>query len=90
MERAAPMGNDEGDVGEQEAADIRAQVARVLRDLGDPEPPLNLDVVIEQLKLDFKYYSSTDLSTFDEIAHRSSGRGSASKELPWPWRANWR
>ena len=70
MESAVPMGNDEGDVGEQEAADIRAQVARVLRDLGDPEPPLNLDIVIEQLKLDFKYYSSTDLSTFDEIAHR--------------------
>jgi hypothetical protein len=64
------MESVEGDVGEQEAADIRAQVARVLRDLGNPGPPLDLDAVIEQLKLDFKYYRSTDLSLFDEIAHR--------------------
>jgi hypothetical protein len=64
------MENVEGDVGEQEAADIRAQVERVLRDLGNPEPPLDLGSVIGQLKLDFKYYSSTDLSLFDEFAHR--------------------
>ena len=64
------MESAEGDVGEQEAADIRAQVARVLRDLGNPEPPLDLEAVIDLLKLDFKYYSSTDLSFFDEIAHQ--------------------
>ncbi len=51
-------------------ADIRAQVARVFRDLGNPEPPLDLEAVIDLLKLDFKYYSSTDLSLFDEIGHR--------------------
>ena len=64
------MESAEGDVGEQEAADIRAQVARVLRDLGNPEPPLDLDAVTDQLKLDFKYYAKTDLSLFDEVAHR--------------------
>ncbi|MET4349578.1 hypothetical protein [Bradyrhizobium sp. RT9a] len=50
------------------AGDIRAQVARVLRDLGDPEPPLDLGSVIGQLNLDFKYDSSADLSLFDEFA----------------------
>jgi hypothetical protein len=64
------MASAESDVGEHEAADIRAQVARVLRDLGNPEPPLDLDAVIDLLKLDFSYYSSTDLSLFDEFAHR--------------------
>ncbi len=64
------MGSAEDDVGEQEAADIRAQVERVLRDLGNPEPPLDLEAVIDLLKLDLKYYSGTDLSLFDEIAHR--------------------
>jgi len=37
------MESAEGNVGEQEAADIRTQIARVLRDLGNPEPPLDLD-----------------------------------------------
>lgn len=64
------MESDEGNLGEEEAADIRFQVARVLRDLGNPEPPLNLEAVIDLLKLDLTYYSSTDLSLFDELAHR--------------------
>jgi hypothetical protein len=64
------MESGDGEVGEQEAADIRAHVARVLRDMGNPEPPLDLDAVTDQLKLDFKYYSKTDLSLFDEVAHR--------------------
>jgi hypothetical protein len=65
-----PTKNDEGDVGEQEAADIRFQVARVLRDLGNPEPPLVLDKVMDLLKLDFNYYNRSDLSLLDEIAHK--------------------
>ena len=64
------MESAEGDVGEQEAADIRAHVSRVLRDMGNPEPPLDLEAVTDQLKLDFRYYSKTDLSLFDEFAHR--------------------
>ena len=64
------MESAEGNVGEQEAADIRTQIARVLRDLGNPEPPLDLNAVTDQLKLDFKYYTKSDLSLFDEFAHR--------------------
>ena len=48
------MESAEGDVGEQEAADIRAHVSRVLRDMGNPEPPLDLEAVTDQLKLDFR------------------------------------
>ncbi len=63
------MESAKGDVGEQEKADIRAQIARVLRDLGNPEPPLDLNAVTDQLKLDLKYYTKADLSLFDEFAH---------------------
>lgn len=42
------------------ASDIEAQVNKVLRGLGNPEPPLRLEDVREILKLDRRYYSSTD------------------------------
>jgi len=64
------MQTDEPEVGDLEAADIRKQVARVLQDLGNPEPPLRLDDVMELLKLDLNYYSSSDLTLLDEIAHK--------------------
>jgi hypothetical protein len=42
------------------ASDIEAQVDKILRGLGNPEPPLRLEDVREILKLDRRYYSSTD------------------------------
>lgn len=52
------------------AQDISELVGKILRDLGNPEPPLNLDLVRELLKLDRHYYSSTDHSALQEVAHR--------------------
>lgn len=57
-------------VGEHEASDIRALVTRVLNDLGSPEPPLSLDMVRELLKLDLKYYSTSNTSFLQDVAHR--------------------
>lgn len=59
-----------GQVGEYEASDIEAIVARLLKDLGNPEPPLDLEMVRRQLDVDLKYYSSNDVGLFDEVAHR--------------------
>lgn len=42
------------------ASDIESQVSKVLRGLGNPEPPLRLEDVREILRLDRRYYSSTD------------------------------
>jgi hypothetical protein len=42
------------------ATDIENQINKVLRGLGNPEPPLRLDDVRELLKLDRRYYSTTD------------------------------
>lgn len=52
------------------AADIDGQVAKVLRDLGSPEPPLDLRLVVELLKLDRGYYSTTDDGVLRETFHR--------------------
>ena len=43
-----------------EASDIDQQVAKVLRGIGNPEPPLRLEDVRELLELDLKFYSSNN------------------------------
>src|SRR5688572_19452621 len=52
------------------ANDIDAQVAKVLRDLGNPDPPLNLAVLRDLLKLDRQYYSTTDEGLLRDVVHR--------------------
>lgn len=52
------------------AADIDAQVLKVLRGLGNPEPPLDLRVARELLKLDRVFYSTTDDNVLREtVSH---------------------
>ena len=53
------------------ARDIDAQVAKILRGLGNPKPPLDLDAVRELLRLDRQYYSSTDVSAIREFVSRA-------------------
>lgn len=60
----------EGAVGEYEKTDINAQVAQILRDLGNPEPPLKLADVRLLLSLDLQYYSSADPGLIAELTHR--------------------
>jgi Zn-dependent peptidase ImmA (M78 family) len=57
------------------AQDINDLVAKVLRDLGRPEPPLNLNLVRELLRLDRQYYSSTEDGALREVAHRLTVAG---------------
>lgn len=57
-------------VGNQEQRDIDKLVARILRDLGNPEPPLSLPQVRQLLALDLTYYSSADVGPLAEFAHR--------------------
>ena len=56
--------------GELERRDIRDQIDRILRDLGNPEPPLILKDVRSILSLDLKYYSSSDPGLVLELMHR--------------------
>lgn len=57
------------------AADIDTQVEKVLRGLGNPEPPLDLREVRELLKLDRRYYSTTDDSFLREMISRMTIAG---------------
>ena len=48
------------------AQDIQDQVDKVLRGLGNPEPPLYLCDVRELLKLDLQFYSTTNTGPLRE------------------------
>jgi hypothetical protein len=65
-----------------EAADLRRQVEKVLRGLGNPEPPLRLEDVRELLRLDRRYYSSTDDSAARETVSRLRIAGKQIMERP--------
>ncbi len=53
-------------LGPRTVTDIDGQVAKVLRGLGNPEPPIDLLLVRDLLKLDRGYYSTTDHSLLRE------------------------
>jgi Zn-dependent peptidase ImmA (M78 family) len=57
-------------LGKRTVADIDGQVAKLLRGLGSPEPPINLHVVRDLLKLDRGYYSTTDNTLLKEVLSR--------------------
>jgi hypothetical protein len=57
-------------LGERTVADIDGQVAKVLRGLGNPEPPVDLRVVRDLLRLDQSFYSTTDDSLLRETISR--------------------
>ena len=51
-------------------SDIDKRVERVLRGLGDPEPPLRLEDVRELLNLDRKFYTANDPGVVREVISR--------------------
>jgi len=52
------------------AQDIDQRIARVLEGLGNPEPPLNLVIVRELLKLDRVFYTADDPNLMQEVVSR--------------------
>src|SRR5262249_47913482 len=50
--------------------DIDGRIDRVLRGLGNPEPPLRLEEVRELLKLDLGFYTADDPSLAREVISR--------------------
>ena len=57
-------------LGARTVADIDTQVTKVLRGLGNPEPPIDLVVVRDLLRLDRYYYSTTDDDLLRETISR--------------------
>lgn len=62
-------------LGHRTVADINGQVTKILRGLGNPEPPIDLRVVRDLLKLDCGYYSTTDDSLLRETFSRMKVAG---------------
>jgi hypothetical protein len=62
-------------LGHRTIGDIDSQVSKVLKGLGNPEPPLDLRMVRELLKLDRGYYSTTDDSLLRETFSRMKVAG---------------
>ena len=65
------------------AADIDSRVAKILRDLDDPVPPLRLEIVRELLQLDRAYYSSNNTGVISETVHRLKVAGKQVIQRPW-------
>jgi Zn-dependent peptidase ImmA (M78 family) len=64
------------------ATDIEKQVGKVLRGLGNPEPPLDLRVVRDLLRLDRAYYSVSDDGALRETVSRLKVAGAQILERP--------
>lgn len=57
-------------IGTHEREDLRRIVERVLRDAGNPEPPLDLPLIRAVQKLDVRYYTLSDPSMLQEFTHQ--------------------
>ncbi|UWQ57293.1 DUF955 domain-containing protein [Leisingera caerulea] len=57
------------------ALDIDRRIERVLKDLGNPEPPLDLEVVRELLELDLAYYTANDPGVLQEVVSKLTMAG---------------
>lgn len=64
------------------ASDIERQVNKVLKGLGNPEPPLRLEDVRELLRLDRRYYSTTDDSALRETISKLTVAGAQIMKRP--------
>ena len=69
-------------IDQYSAADIDASVIKVLRDLGNPDPPLRLEHVRELLKLAKDYYSNADDGMFRRWVHSLKMAGKQIAERP--------
>ena len=57
------------------ALDIDRKVERVLKDLGNPEPPLDLYIVRELLKLDLDFYTAKNPGVLQEVVSKMKMAG---------------
>ncbi len=64
------------------ARDIDVRISKILKDLGNPPPPLSLGEVRELLRLDLHYYSANNMGIFSETIHRLKVAGKQILERP--------
>jgi hypothetical protein len=59
----------------QTAASVDSRVEKILKDLGNPKPPLDLENVRRLLKLDLQYYSTGNTNWLKEKIHQMKVAG---------------
>jgi Zn-dependent peptidase ImmA (M78 family) len=69
-------------LSERQRAEIDGQISKILRGLGNPDPPLDLEQVRTLLRLDVGYYSSTDDGALREFVSRVRVAGKLFIERP--------
>lgn len=69
-------------LGPRTVSDIDAQVEKILRGLGNPEPPVDLRLVRDLLKLDRQFYSTSDDGFVREVFHRLKVAGQQVLQRP--------
>ncbi len=69
-------------LSERTAQDIDRRVAKILRDMGNPQPPLRLEEVRHLLELDLGWYSSADDGILRETLHRLTMAGKQILDRP--------
>jgi hypothetical protein len=67
---------------DRQRAEIDGQISKILRGLGNPDPPLDLEQVRTLLRLDVGYYSSTDDGALREFVSRVRVAGKLFIERP--------
>lgn len=69
-------------LNERTTQDIDRRVAKILTDMGNPQPPLRLEEVRHLLKLDLGWYSSADDGILRETWHRITMSGKQLLDRP--------
>jgi hypothetical protein len=64
------------------AKKIEDQVARLHKDLGNPDPPINLENIRELLRLDKRFYTDDDPNILDRVFHKIILAGKQIVERP--------
>src|SRR5258708_4214584 len=66
----------------EDCAAMDRHIARVLREIGNPEPPLDLSLVRQAIKLDMDYYQSDSEGVLATLCHRIKVAGLQLFERP--------
>ncbi len=70
-------------IRERDRASIEARVAKLLKELGNPEPPLRLEDVRFLLEINLGYFQHDNAGVMQRLAHRLKVAGHQLANRPW-------
>lgn len=70
-------------IKDRDRASIEARVAKLLKELGNPEPPLRLEDVRFLLEINLGYFQHDNTGVMQRLAHRLKVAGHQLANRPW-------